>query len=310
MKIKSRTYQDDSDYWRIRQFLREVFLLNDRREHSWHVARWDYLRWHMHLTCGFCTPLEKHVSIWETRAGRIAAVMHPLDPDEAFLHVHPGFRTPELELEMIRHAEQTFDNLQPDGLRRMYVPVDEDDNLRKEVLARQGYAGIGCPGWEHHRDLTDPLPDFTAPPGYALRSMGGLDEHPARSWASWLAFHPDEPDENYEGWEWYANIQSAPLYRRDLDLVAADDEGQIAAFCTSFYDDSTRSAVVVLDGTAAPHWRRGLGKALLCEAMRRLQRLGCTRLFAKATDLPADALYSSVMPEKILSETWIKEYRS
>lgn len=34
-----------------------------------------------------------------------------------------------------------------------------------------------------------PVPD-----GYTIRAMGPPDEHPARSWASWRAFHAGEPD--------------------------------------------------------------------------------------------------------------------
>jgi hypothetical protein len=34
-----RRYETDEDYWQVRPFLREVFLLNGRREVSWHVAR-------------------------------------------------------------------------------------------------------------------------------------------------------------------------------------------------------------------------------------------------------------------------------
>jgi ribosomal protein S18 acetylase RimI-like enzyme len=310
MKPVQRNYRDENDYWRVRQFLREVFLFNDRREHSWHVARWDYFYWHLFKNCQVCRSMEEVVSIWETADGRIAAVMNPIDPNEAFIHIHPAFRTPELEEEIIIHAEQTFSNIRQDGLRRLYIPVDEDDQFRKDILRRLGYAGIGHPGYEHYRDLDAPLPDAPTPPGYTIRSMGGLDEYPARSWASWTAFHPNEPDESYEGWYWYANIQSAPLYRRDLDIVAAADDRQIASFCTIYYDDATRSAVCVLDGTAAPHQRRGLGKALLCEGMRRLERMGCTRLFAKATDPAADALYGSVMNVREISETWIKDYKS
>jgi hypothetical protein len=36
-------YQSEDDYWRIRQFLREVFGLNARRELSWPVYRFDYI---------------------------------------------------------------------------------------------------------------------------------------------------------------------------------------------------------------------------------------------------------------------------
>ena len=39
MRLTLRPYQDENDYWRIRAFLREVFLLNGRRERSWHVPR-------------------------------------------------------------------------------------------------------------------------------------------------------------------------------------------------------------------------------------------------------------------------------
>jgi GNAT superfamily N-acetyltransferase len=91
-------------------------------------------------------------------------------------------------------------------------------------------------------------------------------------------------------------------------VVAATPEEQIAAFCTIFYDDATRSAVTILVGTAKPHQRRGLGKALLVEGMHRLKHLGCLRVFAKADDRAADALYTSVMSGKYVSETWIKDY--
>jgi len=32
MKLTMRKYQDEEDYWQIREFLREVFLLNNKWE--------------------------------------------------------------------------------------------------------------------------------------------------------------------------------------------------------------------------------------------------------------------------------------
>ncbi len=43
MKPTSRPYRN-SDYWRMRECLRELFLLNGRVERNWHVARLDYSR--------------------------------------------------------------------------------------------------------------------------------------------------------------------------------------------------------------------------------------------------------------------------
>jgi mycothiol synthase len=308
MKTKLRNYGDENDYWRIRNFLREVFLFNERLEHSWHVARLDYWRWHFIATCKVCDGVEQVTALWETEAGQIAAVLHEFGGGEIRMHVHPHFRTAALEAEMLAYAVDHLSYQDQHGGRIVYLPVFSDDLLRQEALVACGY--IKREGKSHHwrRDLDAPLPEVPLAPGYVIRSMGTIDEHPARSWASWRSFHSDEPDENYDGdWSWYQNIQSAPLYRRDLDIVAAAPDGSLAAFCTIFYDDYTRSAVSVLVGTAAEHWRRGLGKAVLAEGMRRLHKLGCTRLFATAYDPPADALYRSMFQTRQIAETWSRE---
>jgi mycothiol synthase len=308
MKTTRRTFRNEDDYWRIRNFLREIFLINERHEHSWHVARLDYWRWHFIATCKVCDPVEKVTTLWETDAGQIAAVLHSFGGGEIRLHIHPHLRTPALETEIFAHAAEHLSRQDQAGRRIVYLPVFSDDLLRQEVLAGCGY--LKGEGKSHHwrRDLETPIPEPPIAPGYVIRSMGEVDEHPARSWASWRAFHSEEPDGNYDGdWSWYQNIQSAPLYRRDLDIVAAAPDGSIAAFCTIYYDDYTRSAVAVLVGTAAEYWRRGLGKAVLAEGMRRLQKLGCTRLFATAYDPPADALYRSMFQTMQIAETWRKE---
>lgn len=309
MKLTRQQAQGDDDYWRIRNFLREAFLLNGRCEHSWHVARLDYLRWHFVQNLQVCDPVEKVATLWKTAEGQIAAVLHPVGWSEVCLHVHPHFRTADLEKEMLAHAEERFGGWNQAGERVVYVSAFVDDAKRQGILAQRGYVKQSGVVHHWHRDLEAPILETWLAPGYAIRSMGDLGEHPARSWASWRAFHADEPDEAYDGdWSWYQNVQSAPLYRRDLDIVAAAPDGSIAAFCTIFYDDYTRSAVSVLVGTAAEHWRRGLGKAVMTEGMRRLHRMGCTRLFANAYDPPADALYGSVLGTNEGSETWVKGF--
>jgi hypothetical protein len=64
--------------------------------------------------------------------------------------------------------------------------------------------------------------------------------------ASWRAFHPDDPGDDFGGVDWHANLQAEPLYRRDLDVVAEAPSGEIAALCTVWYGDVVRSAVCVL----------------------------------------------------------------
>ena len=93
MRLTLRKYRCDDDYWAVRQFLREVFLLNGRREFSWPLYRWDYWRWHVNANI-FRFSLEAAVFLWETGEGRLAAVLHPEGPGEAFLEVHPRSARP------------------------------------------------------------------------------------------------------------------------------------------------------------------------------------------------------------------------
>lgn len=312
MKFTRRLCDNENDFWRIRNFLRDVFLHNGRLEHSWNVARFDYWRWHFIGTCQMTPPFQEVTYAWETEEGKLAAVLHPFGGGEIRVHIHPELRSPELEAEIFTFAGATFAEATTTGAI-LIAPVFADDTLRQETLTRLGFSKQ--PGWNHHywRDLTEPLPSPPEPAGYQIRSMGDESEHPSRSWCSWRAFHADEPDEAYDGgFSWYCNIQSGPLYRRDLDIVAATptvaSNSEIAAFCTIYYDDFTRSAVTVLVGVAAEHWRRGLGKAVMAEGMRRLSHLGCTRVFSTANEDPADALYRSMMTAMKVTDTWIKNF--
>jgi mycothiol synthase len=305
MPLSMRPYQTEDDYWRIRTFLREVFLLNDRRELCWHVARLDYWRWHMIENCHACDPIESVIHIWETQDKQIGAVLHPDGRGEVFLQVHPAWHTSELVQEMLDVAERHLTHPQ----RKLRVWADSQDNLLCEILVHRGYIKRGLSEHQWRRDLDLAIPDVPLAPGYSVRSLGEADELPSRSWVSWRAFHPDEPVEHYQGWEWYHNIQRIPLYRRDLDLVAVASTGEIASFCTAWYDDATRSALFDPVGTMPEHQRRGLAKAVLTEGLRRLKWLGATRAFVGGYEPGPNALYTSVMgTDHDLSEPWVKEW--
>jgi len=86
MKPAMRRYQSDNDYWRIREFLREVLLINNLEQKSWDVARFDYWRWHGILNMKDGT-LEDDVFIWETPDGQIVAVLNREAPGSVFLQI-------------------------------------------------------------------------------------------------------------------------------------------------------------------------------------------------------------------------------
>ncbi len=108
---------------------------------------------------------------------------------------------------------------------------------------------------------------------------------------------------------WYRNIQNAPLYRRDLDLIAVAPDGAIASFATIWFDDVTQSAYFEPVATVPEHRRRGLAKATITEGLKRLKRMGAAVAFVGGYSDRANALYASTMsPEYDLSEPWTKEW--
>jgi len=309
MKLIQRKYKHDNDQWRIRQFLREVYLLNNRHEFSWSIFRWDYWRWHVNENI-FKFNLEAAVFLWETTDGKLVAALHPDGTGEAFLQVHPEFRTPELEVEMMSVAETQFAVTQPDGRQQLTLWAHADDPMRQDLLARRGYSkSKWLPEHQRRRDMREPIPDFQPVAGYAIRALGDVDELPKRSWVSWKAFHPNDPDEKYEGWDWYLNVQRAPLYRRDLDLIAVAPNGEHAAFATVWFDDVTRTAAFEPVGTHPDHQRKGLGKALMAEGLRRVRDLGATLCTVGSYSERAGNLYASMgFVEYDLDEAWVKEW--
>jgi ribosomal protein S18 acetylase RimI-like enzyme len=102
-----------------------------------------------------------------------------------------------------------------------------------------------------------------------------------------------------------------PIVRpAELVYTAGDAtaKGEIAAFCTIYYEDATRSAVCVLVGTAAEHQRRGLGRAVVLDGFRRLQAMRCTRAFATIYDDSANAFYRSVVDSYDPWQTRLKRW--
>lgn len=308
MKLTMRKLQTEDDYWRLRAFLREVMLANELRVLSWPATRLDYWRWHVIANCGDSPPVDEVTWLWETGQGKLVAALNPEGIGEAHLQIHPAFCTDGLQEEMIAVAEEHLTKVK-DGKRRLIVWAKQADLPRQRILERGGYSRLSFAERQGRCWLSAPIPDAPPAQGYTVRSLGGVEELPARTWVSWWAFHPDQPDEDKGGWDWYLNIQRCPLYRRDLDIVAEAADGTLVSFCTIWYDDATRTGYLEPVGTAPRHQRRGLGKAVICEGLRRLKELGAVAAHVSSYEPGAQKLYESAgFVEADLNEAWAKTW--
>ena len=308
MKLVMRKLRDEDDYWHIRGFLQKVMLLNGLREWSWSVARLDYWRFFGMNSIHPFAALPEIIFLWETTSGEIASVLNPEDPGNIFLQAHPAFKTGTLEEEMILNAEQHL-SVPQGNKRRVAVWSDSQDEQRLRILKSRGFVRGAETEHQWRRDLDAPIPDVPQAEGYTIRCLGDAGEIPARSWASWRGFHPDELKEKYQGWQWYHNIQRCPLYRRDLDLLAAAPDGSIASFATFWFDDATRTTYIEPVATVPEHLRKGLARAVIAEGLRRVQRMGAQRAFVGGMEAEPNTLYAaSLSPECDILEQWVKEW--
>lgn len=306
MNTQMRTYRDEDDYWRLRAFLRDVFMRNNRQETSWQTARLDYWRY-------FGNPNLEHYALsrailfWETDDGQIVGMVCPENRGHAHLQVHPDHRSIELETEMLANAELCLAE-QDHHARKQTLTVwaHQDDTMRGELLTARGYERGDWPENQFGTTLDFPIRSVALPAGYEIRALEA-DELPARALLSWRVFHPGEPDSNYQGWRWYHDIQRCPMYRRDLDLVAVAPDGKMAAFSTLWYDDVTRTGYFEPVGTSPYHQRRGLASALMNEGMRRIKGMGGIYATVAGYSDAAINLYGAVMHcEPRLYERWSK----
>lgn len=198
-----------------------------------------------------------------------------------------------------------------DGRRVAFVWSDEKDDRLNAVLEARSYElSEGAHATEHNAwqalpSAPDPAP---LPAGYAIRSMGNVEELQRRNLASWRSFHPGEPDEGAgPTGDWYRNIQRAPLYRRDLDVVAVAENGDIASFATCYFDDVFRTGVFVLVGTAPPYQLKGLARAVMTEALRQLNHFGAIGAYVSWYKPVPSALYESVgFTDQEIGRAWRK----
>ena len=309
--LKHRPYETEDDYWRMREFLRQVYLLNDRYERSWHVARLDYYRWHI---CMNCTQvgLEEIVHLWESDGQIAAFVIGDAGPGAAHFCVNPAFRSVELEEEMIAVAEEHLvDNSAASKQLRIWA-LDQDP-LRRDLLESREYTRQNHES-QWRRSMCGPLPSAALPPGYSINAVGEGLELLERVYASGLGFHEGDINtavDNRNDPTWYRNLQRAPLYRRDLDLVATASDGSICSLCTVWLDDVTRSGYVQPVATIPAHQRRGLARALLTESCNRAWRMGATILCVAGFATAGNSLYRSVMgPDHDRYAVWVREFAS
>jgi GNAT superfamily N-acetyltransferase len=306
-KIVARTYSSDLDFASVMRFLHGTFKRNALYE-NWFPDRFE-----SSLDTRAPEQWARHIRMWERvddevgpSKKEIVAVANPEgSPRNYFLQVDPDYSF--VEREMLEWIEAHFRDAKGDraGKENLAIHVLEGNSRREALLTQLGYQKDKVSGLLRMRRVNQPIPESVCPEGYEIRTVSKADYGQLAA-AVRLVFGHGE----WFNTEVYESITRCSFYLQDLDLIAVARDGTFASFCTFRVDPLSKITNLEPMGTHPDHRRRGLGKALILEGLRRSKRHDPTLFYVGgAADTPAaNRLYDSTgYTEKRAYHAWCKE---
>jgi predicted N-acetyltransferase YhbS len=315
MKNRHRSYNDQQDFLRVRDFLVDTYALLDR-PFNWRLERWNYARYFVVPMIGAyakdpVSPDDSRkairmwadlIRLWENSEGRVVAVTtleYPWSGDAFFL------RHPDHDAMLVEMFEDAEENLVHPVQRTLRIHIYEHDEQLKAVAQSRGYQKNA--GWfEEDAEFVigSELPEPSLPAGFVIQSMADDNDLERRRKAFGRGFNHEDPKE-WPNLFSYQELQKAPDYRKEQDLVVVAPDGEFASFCILWWDERNRMGILEPVGTVPEHRRKGLGRAVVYEAIQRAAALGAEKVVVGA----GLAFYLAIGFEKVqISHTWVREF--
>ena len=267
MQATARPYNHATDYERVGELL--VRTYGERAGHvNWLQPRWEYMHYH---------PLIRQVDldsigVWEAD-GEIVAVAHPEHSmGTAYFQVDPAYRA--LKRDMLRHAEEHL-STQRDAARRIGVYLNDWDEAFQTMAAEMGYVKSDRCEPMSRFVIPAPFPPVSVPNGFRLKCVAEDNDLGKVHRVLWRGFgHGNEPPT--DGIEDREFMQSAPNFRKDLNIVVEAADGSFVSYCGMWYEPMHGIGYVEPVATDPDYRRMGLGTAAVLEGIRRCGEQGAT----------------------------------
>ncbi len=254
---------------------------------NWQVG--DVL-WQMYL--GHAFDPAANIRLWEDRDGHLCSFAWREGHASVVLQLHPrSYADATLEEAMLGWVAAEWSEPGDGGARALTTYARECDHERIDLLTRSGFVrGEGYLLQEMRCNLDLPIAAAPLPPGAVIRHITDARELPER-----VALHREVWTGSKMTLESYREMRGVAGYRPELDIVAVLPDGAFASYCICWLDPINRMGEFEPVGTRAAYRQRGIGKAVICEGLRRLRAHGARTALVNSMggNAASRALYES-----------------
>ena len=296
MKITCHSYSHDADYERVSRFLVKTYSANANHI-NWLQPRWEYMHHHPYIRGVELSS----IGVWEAE-GEIVAVVHlEHNQGRAYFEIDPYYVA--LKREMLVYAEEYLCSAEGED-KALTVYINDKDDRFQDIATERGYQKQTGTEEMSHFVIPDTIPAIELPEGFRLKSLAEDNDLQKLSRILFRGFNhgAEPPDDGVAEQEF---MQTAPNYRKDLNVVVEAPDGNFAAYCGMWYEAVNRIAYVEPVCTDPSHRRLGVGSAAVLEGIRLCGEQGATVAYVGAV-LP---IYLSIGFRQIFnSSAWRREW--
>lgn len=276
MQAVFRSYTP-ADYLPIRDFLVSSFS-RFGNPCNWTLDRWNFARHVGQVMHDRVALWEATTGLWEDQAGRILAVVSSAGEEdlEAYFQLAEERPPQDLLIALFEYAEERLWE-EREGRRLLHLRIPANHGQMESIALRRGYTRL-----QPYESMAvieiGARPPVRLPPGFRITDGREVSaEAQSRAHARAFGYYAQEIYAQ-RSLRAFALMRQAPDYRPDLDLYVLTESGQVAAFCTMWYDAVNRHGILEPLGTDPDLRRLGLGKAIIGAAMERIAAEGalCT----------------------------------
>ncbi|MFW9913540.1 MAG: GNAT family N-acetyltransferase [Candidatus Thorarchaeota archaeon] len=291
MTIQMRDYRWNRDFEVARAFLAEIYPIRTGYS-NWIPSTLENVKYGPGGT-EYLDEEDEYLRIWEAAdEEKIIALTLTKPSGECWLSIHPQYMSEFKGI--VQWMEDRFREMNEEESKelKMALVVDDDDEERIALVKELGFWKDESYGDKQVRPPDAPVPDYSLPKGYTIRHAVVEEDHVKYREVQKAVFrHVKDMSKSQ-----LLLYSRASFYKEDLDIVAVDPEGNFAAFCTVRMDPLSGIAELEPVGTHPDHRKLGLGRAVICEGLRRVERYDPSAMviIGAAPSEGARRLYESV----------------